>query len=457
MIHRHQIGLDNELMLKKVLIVLCSGYFVAVGFIFIYVLNFEKSFLFLCMISLCPFMQVLISILKRYEYKGDISILVLSIMLNSLGLVILYRLDISSGWFVTRAAGYEGSIPMALKQLIFSMIAMLGVVTGLAKGYFKKAILFIEKKKNIMIWGIASFALLALPKLLGGSIWLTQDRSIQPSEFVFKITFLIFLSKYYESKATELLLQHYPFKEIAKIVLFIVAGIGCFFLAPMVLMQHELGTALLIALSFIFLTTYVSDRLSFLFVGLAFIILAMALGVLVSDHIERRVLAAWLEWKDYAFKPFGEGKLYPGYQIFQALAAIKLSPWGMGIGNGILKHATMNRTIVPVATSDFIAIPLGSELGIIGIAIVCAGYLVILNKSLPKNRTLNFQSIFAAGIAIALSVQGCFNLSEVVALLPITGIPLPHLSYGGSAVLANYILTGILLTILGNRSEDKPK
>jgi cell division protein FtsW (lipid II flippase) len=454
MVYRHPLRLDKMEMLTKVLAVLFSGYVLVVTFIYAGTLHWGKPLLFFSMISFCPFVLLLISILRRYEYKTeDISILILAIMLNSIGLIILYRLDISSGWFLTRAVGYQENVPIALKQLISSMIALLGVTAGISKGFFKAAIEKIEKRSDILIWGIISFALLALPKLLGLSSMQAQEKSFQPSEFAFKIIFLIFIAKFYESKSSELILRHYPLKEILKLVLFVFTGVAIFFFFPLVLLQKELGTALLIGLSFIILTAFVTNRFSFFLVGLALIALAIFVGTHLSPHVEKRVIAAWLEWKQYAFKPFGEGTLYPGYQIFTALAAIRMSPWGVGIGNGILKHANMDRTIVPMAVSDFAAIPLASEMGILAIAIIVMGYIVLLDKAIQKNKSLNFRNILAAGIAIALLTQGLYNLSSVFALLPATGIPLPWISYGGSAAFANYILVGLLLAVLSEKGD----
>lgn len=455
MVFRHQLRLDNMEMLKKALVVLFSGYSLTIIFIYINTLQWEKPLLFLLIVSFCPFVWFLISILRRNGYKGDLSILMLTIMLNSIGIIILYRLDISSGWFLTRAAGYQENVSIAIKQLAYSAAALLGLVIGISKGLFIAVIEKIEERRNILIWGIMALIILALPKLFGFSIWMTGDKSLQPSEFAFKIIFLIFVAKYYESKSSELILRHYPLKEVLKLVVFLFVGVTIFFFFPLVLLQKELGTALLIGLSFIILTAYVTNRFSFFLVGLALIALSIYVGTHLSGHVERRVIAAWLDWKEYAFKPYGEGKLYPGYQIFTALAAIRLSPWGVGIGNGILKHATMDKTIVPKAVHDFAAIPVASEMGILAIFIIVMGYIVLLDKAIEKNRSLNFRNILAAGIVIALLTQGLYNLSSIIALLPATGIPLPWISYGGSAAFANYILIGLLMAILSGKGESR--
>jgi cell division protein FtsW (lipid II flippase) len=328
------------------------------------------------------------------------------------------------------------------------MIALLGVVIGISKGLFNMVIEKIEKRNDVLGWGIIAFALLALPKLFGFSTVSTQERSFQPSEFAFKIIFLIFIAKYYESKASELVLRHYPIREVLKLVIFVFSGVTIFFFLPLVLLQKELGTALLIGVSFIILTTYVTNRFSFFLAGITLIALAIYAGTFLSVHVEQRVIAAWINYKEYAFQTFKGGSLYPGYQIFTAIAAIRMSPWGVGLGNGILKNATMESTIVPKAVHDFVAIPVASEMGILGIFIIVMGYLILLDKAIPPNRSLTFRKILAAGIVIALLTQGLYNLSSVFAILPATGIPLPWISYGGSALFANYILVGLLAAIL---------
>jgi cell division protein FtsW (lipid II flippase) len=448
MVHRYQLRLDNMPVLKKVLLVLFAGYCLALTFIHISNLQWEKPLLFLSMISFCPFFLFLVFLLKRYEYKGDLNILILVIMLNSIGFVILYRLDINSKWFLTEMVGYKENIPMAFKHLVYSMIALLGVVIGISKGLFNMVIEKIEKRNDVLGWGIIAFALLALPKLFGFSTVSTQERSFQPSEFAFKIIFLIFIAKYYESKASELVLRHYPIREVLKLVIFVFSGVTIFFFLPLVLLQKELGTALLIGVSFIILTTYVTNRFSFFLAGITLIALAIYAGTFLSVHVEQRVIAAWINYKEYAFQTFKGGSLYPGYQIFTAIAAIRMSPWGVGLGNGILKNATMESTIVPKAVHDFVAIPVASEMGILGIFIIVMGYLILLDKAIPPNRSLTFRKILAAGIVIALLTQGLYNLSSVFAILPATGIPLPWISYGGSALFANYILVGLLAAIL---------
>ncbi len=445
MIFRYQIRVDNVTVLKKVCGVFLGGYFLALMRIFINNYQWGKPLLFLAMLSFCPFILFIIFLFKKYDYKGDLSVLLLAFLLNSLGLVALYRLDINSTLF-----GQE--IPHALKHLVFSMISVLGIVVCVIKGFINVVLDKIESQTSYLYWGFVSIILLALPKIAGGSL-MSQDKSIQLTEFAFKIMFLIFIALYFKSRASELVLERYPLRDVLKLVAFVFVSIAIFFFFPIVLFNKELGTALLIALTFIVIAAYVTDRVSFLVVGLMLIAFAISVGTLLDDHVAKRVFATWLDWRDYAFKPYGNGRLFPGYQIFTAIAAIKLSPWGVGLGNGILKHSSMDKTVVPLAVNDFISIPIVSELGIVALFIVGMAFIVLLVKVIPENRLLTFKGILAAGIGIALVTQAFYNLSSVIALLPPTGVPLPWVSAGGSAILANYILVAVWLAI----SSEKEK
>ena len=458
MIHRHPLSFAKELLLNKVLTVFCSGYFLAITFIYAFIFQGSKPLLYFSMLAFCPFVLFMATILKKHGYEGDLNVMILALVLNSMGLVVLYRLDVSSGWFLARMLRYDGNTPMALKQLTYSMVALTAVTLGIAKGVFSRIVSDIEKNKSILVWGFIAFALLATPKLLGFSAMLVQEKSFQPSEFAFKLFFLVFVAKYYESKSSELVRTCYPLKDVLKIVIFVFISITVFFFFPLVFLQKELGTALLIGLSFIILTSYVTGRISFFIVGISLIVLAMLIGVQFSGHVEKRLIGAWLEWQEFAFKPFREGeRLYPGYQLFMAIATIKLTPWGVGIGNGILNRVSSDQviqTIVPKAVHDFVAIPLMSEMGILSIAVIAVAYLILLDKSIKRHKSLSFCSILSVGIAVALTTQGLYNLSCVTALLPTTGIPLPWISYGGSAIFANYILLGLLMTTLNNRVDN---
>jgi cell division protein FtsW (lipid II flippase) len=454
---RHQLYLTERLVFNKVIMVLFVGYSSAITFVFAYTFHGSKPLLYLGMLTFYPFILLLVGILNKYGYEGELSILVIALMLNSISLLVLYRLDISSGWFLTRFLHYDGNVPIALKQMVHSMIALFIITLCIAKGMFQRIITDIENVRSFMVWGIGAFILLATPKILGLGAMMAQDTTFQPSEFAFKIVFLIFIAKFYESRASELVSKRYPLREVVKTVFYILVGITVFFFFPLVVLQKELGTALLIGLTFIILTTYVTGRVSFFFVGLALIALAMYIGVLFPGHVEKRLIGAWIEWREYAFKPFREGEnLHPGYQLFTAIASYRMSPWGAGIGNGILNRVNGNQTvvtIVPKAVHDFVAVPIMAELGILCIAIIGISYLILIDKATKNKQSLSFRAILSVGITVALSTQGLYNLSCVTALLPITGIPLPWISYGGSAIFANYIMLGFLIVTVNDKGK----
>lgn len=449
LVYRKALRLEDEQTLNKIWVIFFSGYCLAIFFIHAYALEWANPGLALALYCFCPVVWLLFKLLKKCNYPGDLGLLFLAILFTSLGLVILFRLDIRNDWFLTKFLGIQSPVPVAFKHLFYSLVSLSLVVLGLAWGIFSRMIFKIQSRKEIFIWGGMALTVLALPRLFGFNTWLTEANSVQPSEFAYKILFLIFVAKYYESRSTELVLSHYPFAEVLKLVIFLFLGVVVFFYFPLVFLAREFGTALLIALAFICLSSYVTARFSFFMAGLLLIALTIGAGTFVFPHVEKRVIGAWWDWQAFAFKPFREGdRNHPGYQAFTALSAIKISPWGVGIGNGILKYNGKDQTVVPKAIHDFVAAPLAYELGLAALLFIGLGLLVLLHKALPGNRSLRFPSILAAGAAIALAVQGLYNLSSVFLLLPATGVPLPWISYGGSAVVANYLLIGLLVSIV---------
>lgn len=452
---RNSININNILMLKKILTVLFVGYCISLAYVYIFNYKMQKPFLLLSMLGFCLFISFIIFIFEKYRYDGDLNVFMIAILLNTISILILYRLNVSSPWSLAGLFGYKENVSRAFQQLIYSIISLLFIAFGIVSGIFSKALVIIERQKNPLFWGFIALTLLLLPKLLGLGPLMSQDKSIQPTEFAFKVVFIFFIAAFFRKHASELILKHYPLQEILKITLFIFICTVLFFLLPMLIANRELGTSLLLALCSVVLVTYFTKRISFLIVGIFSIAFIIFLGALISDHVAMRVFGTWLNWRNYAFTIYGDSGSTPGFQIFQAISSLKLSPWGVGLGNGILNYNSGN-TVVPLAVNDFIIIPVVYELGITALGIIGIAYLVLIDKSVPQNRSLSFsfRSIVAAGIVVVILVQSFYNLSSVIALFPPTGVPLPWISHGGSAMAANYLLIGFLTVIINENKTD---
>jgi cell division protein FtsW len=162
-----------------------------------------------------------------------------------------------------------------------------------------------------------------------------------------------------------------------------------------------------------------------------------ATGLALGESYRRaRVLAFLDPWKD---------PLHTGYQTIQSQVSLASGGlFGVGLGNSRAKWG-----FLPFAHTDFIFAIIGEELGIVGALLVvslfaCVGYLGLRTALRAPDP---FARLAAAGITTWICVQAFVNMGAVIGILPITGVPLPFVSFGGSALLANMAAAGILLNI----------
>jgi cell division protein FtsW len=142
--------------------------------------------------------------------------------------------------------------------------------------------------------------------------------------------------------------------------------------------------------------------------------------------------------------PFSD-PLHTGYNAIQALMALALGGiTGLGLGASKQKYLYL-----PAPSTDFIFAIIGEEWGLIGTLAIVFGFLVIAYQGykIAIHAPDTFSGLLAAGLTTWLVVQACINMMVVTALLPVTGIPLPFISYGGSALTINLAAVGILLSI----------
>ena len=205
------------------------------------------------------------------------------------------------------------------------------------------------------------------------------------------------------------------------------------------LLQPDLGSALVTgaAVLGVLFVAGVRGRLlvALLVAGALGAIGAYAVGVLDAYQVAR--FTAFL---DPAADPQGVG-----YNVQQALIAIGT---GGVQGQGLLAGAHTQGAFVPYQYTDFIFSAVGEELGMLGGLLVITGFLVLLLRGVSAaQRADRFGALLATGIVCWLAAQGFENLGMNVGLLPVTGVPLPFVSYGGSSVIAAWIGVGLLLRV----------
>ncbi len=261
----------------------------------------------------------------------------------------------------------------------------------------------------------------------GSSRWITLGPvTIQPSELA-KLSLVVFAAAILTRKWRRL----HEVGHIALPLLPIVA-IVC----GMVMLQPDLGTTVILAGSVFVLLFAAGVRLRYLITaGVLGSAIGMAL-IFSADYRRVRFLSFLHPWADAK---------NTGYQLVQSLIALGSGGW-FGVGLGASRQKWM---YVPNAHTDFIFSILGEELGLIGeIAVLVAfGALIVAGIRIAARAPDVFGRLLAAGIVGWFGLQTLVNLGAVTGLLPITGVPLPFLSYGGSSLVVSLAAVGILWNI----------
>ena len=249
---------------------------------------------------------------------------------------------------------------------------------------------------------------------------------IQPSEFT-KLGLIIFTSKYLSNNRKEI-------KDIKKGVLPI---LGVLFLEfALIMLEPDFGTGVVIVMTIIALLFISGVKMNFFIkIGLLGLLGVVSL-IIIAPYRMQRIVSFLNPWND----PLGSG-----FQIIQSLYAIGPGGLlGLGFGNSIQKHFYL-----PEPQTDFIFSIISEEFGFMGVLIVSTLFitLIISGLKIAMKCEDQFGKYLAFGITFILSFQTLLNLSVVVGLIPVTGVTLPFLSYGGSSLLITMSSMGILLNI----------
>jgi cell division protein FtsW len=209
-----------------------------------------------------------------------------------------------------------------------------------------------------------------------------------------------------------------------------------------VMLQPDFGTGMIIVMAIIGLLFVSGVEMSF-FNKMAILGLVGIVGLIASAPYRiERILSFLDPWQD----PLGSG-----FQTIQSLFSIGPGGLlGMGLGNSIQKHFYL-----PEPQTDFIFAIITEELGFVGAVLVCSLFLVIIVRGFKIAMNTNdlFGKYLAFGITFQIAFQAILNLMVVVGLIPVTGVTLPFLSYGGSSLLITMISVGILLNISRYQEE----
>jgi peptidoglycan glycosyltransferase len=198
--------------------------------------------------------------------------------------------------------------------------------------------------------------------------------------------------------------------------------------------ERDLGSSLLFFALFVAMLWVASERGVYLVVGGILFVAGAFAAFHTFGHVRERI-DVWINpWNDYA---------HTGYQTAQATFALAFGGIaGTGIGLG-------NPDRIPVVATDFIFAAIGEELGLIGTTAIVVAFLLMVGAGLriAIRATVPFDKLLATGLTAILGFQAFIIIGGVTRLVPLTGITLPFVSYGGSSLVANYVLLALLLRI----------
>jgi cell division protein FtsW (lipid II flippase) len=377
--------------------------------------------------DIVPFLGVILVLLlgahianRRLAPAADPLLLPLAALLNGIGYVFIARLDQD----------------LAALQAVWTAVSILGYVATLV---VIRDIRVLQRYRYT--FGLIGVMLLVMPLLpvigreyFGSRIWVSIGPvNFQPGEFA-KIALAIFFAGYLTER-----------RELLGIATFRIGPINIpdpkhfgpilvatgFTLIVMVF-ERDLGSALLFFVLFIVMLWVATGRGAYVAVGAFLFSGAAYLAWTQFSHVQARV-SIWIDpWKD----PDGAG-----YQVIQAAYAMA---WGgtTGTGPGL---GVAGR--IPADESDFIFAIIGEELGLLGTTAVLCAFLLLAGSGLriARRSQEGFPALLTIGLTALIAFQAFIIIAGVIRLLPLTGVTLPFVSYGGSSLVANYMLLALLV------------
>ena len=378
-------------------------------------------------------LYLLMHVLLRFTApNADPYLLPITALLSAMGIMMIYRIDPD----------------LAAAQTTWLLVGL---------GLFAAILIFVRDYRKlddyIYLLGIIGVAALLVAivfgtEVNGARLWLKLGgMSFQPGEFA-KILITIFLAGYLNSHRELLSTTTWHFFGIPMPALKhlgpLITMWGLSF--ALLLLMNDLGTSLLFFGIFLAMTYVATNRITYPIIGGILFLGGAVLAYAVKATVHTRV-EIWLDpWDD----PMGKG-----YQIVQSLFAISDGGlFGTGLGKGYLLLES-GQPIIPALETDFIFSAIAEEVGLVGAMAVIVLFLLFCYRGfkIAVDSDDGFSKLLAAGIAAGFALQSFIILGGVMKLIPLTGITLPFVSYGGSSLVANFVALAILL-LISNRNAS---
>jgi cell division protein FtsW (lipid II flippase) len=366
-------------------------------------------------------------------FRGDQALFPIVAMLAGMGLLMIQRLEPE---LIQRGGAWT---TMAQRQVIY---LALGLLLLWLMMIFVKRLNWLRRYKYT--WAFSGVILMVITMVFGQEVngarlWLDLGIVVvQPGELV-KVILVVFLAAYLADHH-DLLVGHYrlgplrlpPIPYLIPLVLMWLMAV------LIVVLQNDLGTALLFFGIFLTMLYASTGRILYVIAGLTSFAIAVYATYELFGHVAVRVR----NWIDPWASPLGIG--YQQIQGEYALASGQLFGTGLGYGHP---------GFIPVVETDYIFAAIGEELGLLGtFGVLCLYLLLVARGYLISVRAVSqFERLLATGVTTIIALQTIIIVAGNLRLIPLTGITLPFISAGGSSLLANFLIIGILLRI----SESK--
>ncbi|HEU4864545.1 MAG TPA: FtsW/RodA/SpoVE family cell cycle protein [Candidatus Limnocylindria bacterium] len=376
-------------------------------------------------------------LLVAFGHRGDQLLLPAVAAMGAVGIVMLNRLpqDLAG----TSALGIE--LGMAATQLLWFAVGMVAMV-AVAVGLRDDGILRHYKYS----WAAIGILLLAATVVFGyevngARLWIDLGPvSVQPGE-ILKIVLVVFIAAYLAETRTLLTSARLRIGPISVPPLpYFLPMLALFGIVMLIVVRlNDLGTALLFFGTFLIMLFVATGRRSYVLIGLVLFAAGFYVAYQLFGHVQARV-DVWLD-------PFAD-PLGAGFQPVRALYAFgRGGVFGEGLGQGLV---TLGGSLtIPFVHTDFIFTAVAEELGLLG-AFALLGFAAVLVFRGLRIAALardDFSGLLAVGLTASLGLQTLIIIGGNTKLIPLTGITLPFVSYGGSSILASSIMVGLLLSI----------
>jgi cell division protein FtsW (lipid II flippase) len=385
---------------------------------------------------------VLFNLLLRWKASyADPLLLPIATLLNGLGLVMIHRLDLAAGDY-----GFDGD---AFRQLIWTGVSI--VVAGAVLWFLRDHRTLRRYTYTAMAAGVLLLVLPLLPGLgseqLGSRIWIRLGSySFQPGEIA-KIALAIFFAGYLVQARDVLSLAGrkvlgFTFPRGRDLGPIMVAWLIS---VAVLVFEKDLGSSLLFFGLFVAMLYVATERVSWIAIGLVLFAAGAYTAYVLFPHLQKRVML-WLD-------PFAEESLNQSDQLAKGIMGMAAGGlFGTGLGKG-------RPWLVAFAQSDFIVPSLAEELGLAGVFAILLLFGLFVQRGLRTALGVRdgFGKLLALGLAFSVALQVFVVIGGVTRVIPLTGLTTPFMSLGGSALLANWSITALLLRISDQARRPVPE